>query len=446
MNALLVEESPTTRSQLQQVLESRGHRVIAVADAETAWLHCQDAAFEIIVLDWLLPGMDGLELCRRIRMLPWGDGTVILLVTQRNGPDDPQLALAAGVSDYLFTSDGQEALALRLAVAERQALDLTRRRQAEAALQRERDVTDAVLDTAGCLISVLACDGRIVRVNRVYEQVSGYTRDELVGTYPWDRMLPPEEEERIREFLTTLRPGQPIPEEENHLITKDGDRRLIVWSNTLLLGPDDTPLYIISAGVDITERARAERALRASETSLAQLAHYDWLTGLPNRTLFTTRLEAAVAQARITGASGALLFADLDGFKAVNDTCGHSIGDRLLRTIAERLGSCVRSTDTVARLAGDEFTVLLPMIESSADAAGVARKLIAAVAAPVLLGGYTVTVTVSIGIAVYPDDGHEPAVLLKHADSAMYAAKRTGKNRHAFYAAPFQVAPAQISS
>ena len=178
------------------------------------------------------------------------------------------------------------------------------------------------------------------------------------------------------------------------------------------------------AHINITERKRAE-------LQIARLAHYDRLTGLPNRALFEARLDEALAGVARGGAPLALLFLDLDGFKAVNDTHGHSIGDLLLQRVAERLARSVRAGDTAARLAGDEFTVLLPGIGNPGNAAAVARKIVAALEEPFSLDGRRVALSASVGIALSPDHGLQASHLLEQADAAMYAAKRQGKGRYA---------------
>ncbi len=175
---------------------------------------------------------------------------------------------------------------------------------------------------------------------------------------------------------------------------------------------------------------------------LHKLAFYDSLTGLPNRALFLDRLTQSLEQARRYQQKGALLFIDMDNFKRINDTLGHGIGDALLRTTAERLTRCLRGSDTVARpreggvaarLGGDEFTVLLPMVEMQADVTAVAHRISDHLSRTMDLGGHRVTVTPSIGIALYPDDGDNAEDLLKNADLAMYFAKRIGPNTFQFY-------------
>lgn len=160
------------------------------------------------------------------------------------------------------------------------------------------------------------------------------------------------------------------------------------------------------------------------------MAHYDPLTGLPNRKLFMDRLHVHLAQSERQELSLALLFLDLDKFKQVNDTLGHEAGDQLLQTVAARLQGCLRASDTVARLAGDEFTIILPGLKGSQprQASQVAEKILACLQKPISLAGQEASVTFSIGITLYPEDGRDAETLLKNADTAMYEAKRAGRN------------------
>jgi len=180
-----------------------------------------------------------------------------------------------------------------------------------------------------------------------------------------------------------------------------------------------------------TEAHRFEREL--DQQRLSYLARYDALTGLINRTLFSDRLEGAVARARRDGSVVALMFLDLDGFKDVNDRLGHAVGDALLRQVAERLVSCVRESDTVARLGGDEFTVVLEGGQRVEDAGRVATKILRTVAEPYRVGGEDIVITTSMGIAAFPLDGDTAEELLKGADIAMYSAKNAGRNTYEFY-------------
>ena len=172
--------------------------------------------------------------------------------------------------------------------------------------------------------------------------------------------------------------------------------------------------------------------LKRTNEQITHLAHHDNLTELPNRILFYDRLNQEIKKARRHKESVAVLFLDLDGFKTINDTLGHDSGDTLLREAAGRIVTCVRDSDTVARIGGDEFTVILSSIPTRESIVNVAKKIVEAIADPFMLNGKNCRITVSIGIALYPDNGETAEQLLKIADAAMYLAKNSGKNRYRF--------------
>lgn len=184
---------------------------------------------------------------------------------------------------------------------------------------------------------------------------------------------------------------------------------------------------------DVTERKQSEAKIR-------NLAFFDQLTGLPNRSSLKERLAQLLTLAERNRNRLALMVIDLDNFKAINDTLGHLTGDRLLADVAHRLGQCVRHSDLVARLGGDEFVIVLSEIDQPADAAHVAEKVVAAVSAPYRIDGQELHSSPSIGICLYPDDSTEADELLKKADVAMYQAKASGKANFQFFKEAFQLA------
>ena len=189
----------------------------------------------------------------------------------------------------------------------------------------------------------------------------------------------------------------------------------------------------------VTGRARAfarahsmTRELREREERMRHMAQHDPLTQLPNRALFSDRLQAALARARRDRNRAAVMFVDLDHFKPVNDACGHAVGDSLLIASAERMRECLRESDTLARIGGDEFVVLLPQIDDREDAQQVAERIRASIARPFQIGPHTINISASIGICIFPDHGDDEASLMKCADGAMYRAKDMGRDRLIF--------------
>ena len=208
-----------------------------------------------------------------------------------------------------------------------------------------------------------------------------------------------------------------------------GEPRQIELLASPLRGPDGEIVGIIQNAHDIT-------ALKEAEEQIRQLAYYDTLTGLPNRRLLLDRLGHALAQARRFGRSMAVMFLDLDRFKLINDAFGHSVGDELLKQVAQRLTGCVRAGDTVARPGGDEFVIVLTEVGHPLDAVRVAEKIIDTFSTPLPLDGLEIPMTTSIGIALYPANGSEDVEeLMIKADMAMYEAKEAGRNAYRFFQA-----------
>lgn len=270
-------------------------------------------------------------------------------------------------------------------------------------------LTNLLLDA----VFVVDQDDQIVFVSDACETLLGYRADELVGTAITD-YVHPDDLGTTRASIVRVMEGQPHNDFGNRYIHKDGTIVYILWSAR----------FSEEDGVRIGV-ARDVTALRQTEEKLRFLAHHDPLTGLTNRALFRDRLELAMRNAHRHQSSLALLFLDLNDFKRINDTHGHAMGDRVLCMIARRLEDCTRETDTVGRMGGDEFTVLLTDIQSVEAVSEKVEQIIAAVTAP--LGaefGNIKPPSCSIGVACYPADGEDADTLLSHADDNMYQLKR----------------------
>jgi diguanylate cyclase (GGDEF)-like protein/PAS domain S-box-containing protein len=218
---------------------------------------------------------------------------------------------------------------------------------------------------------------------------------------------------------------------EYRMVAADGR---IVWLQDFIkvIAENDQPVKLRGVMVDITEQKQAEERLH-------YLAHHDSLTDLPNRLLLLDRLSQALSRVRWHKRLVAVLFLDLDHFKRINDTLGHDVGDLLLKAVAQRLGSCIREGDTVARMGGDEFTVILTDVAQSEDVPKVAQKIIDAISQHFILAGHELFMTTSIGISLFPNDGENAQTLLKNADAAMYRAKEQGRNHYQHYSPAMNV-------
>ncbi|MBV8982718.1 MAG: EAL domain-containing protein [Acidimicrobiia bacterium] len=289
-------------------------------------------------------------------------------------------------------------------------------------LRRSEERFQSLARNAFEIITLVDAEGTILYDSAAIERVLGFHPEERVGQNGFD-FVHPDDQHRARDILERVleEPGVPAQLEVREM-RRDGEWRWIEIGVTNLL--DDPSVGAIVANQrDITER-------RAFQEQLTRQAYHDALTGLPNRAMFQNRLEVALARAARRQRKIAVLFVDLDRFKIINDSLGHEVGDDLLVTIAHRLRNAVRDEDTVGRLSGDEFTVLLEEVENDFEAAMVAQRIIDDVRQPVDLGGHQVFVGASVGIAVSQGGEDRAEDLLRDADLAMYRAKERGRSRY----------------
>ncbi len=294
--------------------------------------------------------------------------------------------------------------------------------QAESSLQLAASVFSHARE--GIMITDAA--GVIVEVNATFTEITGYTREEAVGQLP-PKLL--QSGMQGREFYANR---QKVLEETGHWSGEVWNRRKSgeVFAEMLTISAVHDAAGAVSNYValftDITP-------LKEHQRQLEHIAHFDALTSLPNRVLLADRLQQALTQSQRRGVSVAVVYLDLDGFKAVNDSHGHGFGDELLVALAYRMKGALRTGDTLARIGGDEFVAVLVDLESVGDAEPVLQRLLQAAADPLDVGSNTVQVSASIGVTVYPQDGVEVDLLLRHADQAMYVAKQAGKNRYHWF-------------
>ncbi|QFU03856.1 Phytochrome-like protein cph2 [Pseudoalteromonas sp. THAF3] len=276
-------------------------------------------------------------------------------------------------------------------------------------------------------IMITDAQGTILQVNPAFTRLTGYSAEEVLGKTP--RILSSgTHDHSFYQAMWQSLSQQGVWQGEICNRRKDGDT-YVEWL-TIIEIKDKQDSDLVYAGIftDITER-------KASERKITKLAYFDDLTGLPNRRLFKDRLSVALAHGQRQHQRLAIMFIDLDHFKGVNDSLGHSVGDELLKQVAKRLQRCVRSGDTLARLGGDEFTLLLNEVADIDEVIACAEKVLAQFKPSFSLAGQAITITTSIGIAIYPDDGESMETLLKHADVAMYRSKDLGRNSYQLFKA-----------
>lgn len=417
MKILLIEDHKPDAVLLRELLmeDTRGSFYLVHAQRlEEGVALLKHEHFDVVLLDLSLPDAFGHDTFWRLHQQ--APNLPIIVLT---GIDDEDLAIKlaqAGAQDYLVKSD------LNNGLLHRSIHYAIERKRVEEKLRLAATVFESTLE--GILITDAKTN--IINVNQALCSITGYNTEEFIGSTP--NLMKSERHSHVffRQLWDILnKTGQWRGEIWNR--RKNGET-FPAWVNISAV-PDSVTTntsHYVAVFTEITE-------LKLSEERLNYLAHHDPLTGLPNRLLFHDRLEQAVLQAQRSKHMIAVMFLDLDRFKAINDTLGHVIGDELLVAVAERLRHCARETDTVARLGGDEFAVIITRIIHEEDVEQVAQKIIQTLSSVYSVGGYEVFITASIGINLYPGIDNDRMKLLENADVAMYHAKQFGRNNYKFY-------------
>lgn len=383
----------------------------------------------IILTDLNLQDSEGLATFDRLfAVVP--DIPIMILASE----DEETLAIEAvqrGAQGYL--SKGYFGLALVP-----QALrNIIQRKAIEAALFVERERSRVILESIGEGVMSTDLDGNLTYVNAAAVRMTGWARTDALGRKFTDVAVIVDSASRncIADHLTTaVLENKEIRETGNLLLLHRYGAETAI---DLTVSPVRERNGTLSGAVVVLHDARESQA--ATLSKVTYLAEHDALTGLPNRLLLGMRLDHAVATAALRGSQLAVLFLDLDNFKNINDSLGHAIGDMLLQSVAQALTDCTRARDTIARQGGDEFIIVMPLEKSTEDAALAAEKILAHVSQPHDIDGHMLHVNASIGISAFPLDGLDAATLLKNADTAMFHAKKSGRNNYQFFNAEMNV-------
>ena len=427
---LIVDDQAVNVQLLDYLLSNTGYSAVSSTTdpRQVAGLH-REHCYDLIILDLHMPGMSGFDVMEALKPLEAGAYLPVLVVTA--DPEKKLAALDAGARDFVSKPfDPLEVLTrirnllevrlLHNAARQHNVLLELRVRQRTAELQRFRSAMDATADAIFLIdgASMALCD-----VNDGACRMLGYSRAELLALEP-ARLLPPAPP------LDETGPARPPAliecELERHEEAPVPVELYWQWQQL------EQGRVLIAVARDISER-------RLAQERLAHLAHYDSLTGLPNRSLFYQTLNQAIELAREKAWRIVVLFIALDRFKNVNDSLGAALGDELLRQFSNRLVQCVRLRDTVGRMGNDEFALILTMPRDQQDAVNVANQVREALRAPFDLQGHAAALTASIGIAMYPDDATEPDSLIKYANTAMARAKAAGRDGYRFFTAGMNV-------
>ena len=418
---LYLEDDPVIALLIKSKLKKNGYSIDIADNGETGLKLLTERDYDLVIVDHQMPIKNGLEVLEAMQQ--FAAPPAIML----SAADSLQVAVKAiklGAVDFLPKDDSGDYLELLQHTIDK-ALEHQLLRKAQRKAKEQERLAASVFKHTFEGIVITDDQANILQINEAFTRTTGYSVEDCIG--------------RKTSILSSGYHDAAFYQRMWAMLKEHGEWRGEVWNRrkngeiypewlsiNAVYDEQGQITHFIATLTDITDR-------KQSEERLLYLAHYDVLTNLPNRELFTDRLEHALANAYRLGMQVALLFIDLDRFKQVNDTLGHSAGDELLRQVSQRLKNNIRENDTAARLSGDEFTVVLEQVRQIHDVETVARKLLTELCATYAIKGREVTIGASIGIALYPDDADDAEKLIRFADQAMYNVKGNGRNSYAFY-------------
>ena len=431
---LVVDDDTAARRLTRATLTRAGFDVVEASDGQKALEAVQLTMPDLVLLDVSMPVMDGFTACAKLRELAGGARVPVVMMTGLDDVESIERAFEVGATDFLTKPINWPILSHRVRYMLRASSaidDLKQNQHRLSNAQRIGEMGDWEWDVA---------HDRIIPSKQAWRIFGHDIEQGVMRREGFFESIHPEDLERVRSaFEHAIANGDNFAIE--HRIHQAGGlvRQVRQQVEVIKRADSGQALHLVGAVHDITQRMQAEDQIR-------RLAYYDTLTGLPNRLLITEQLEKALAHAERHSQQVAIMFVDLDHFKRVNDTLGHGAGDELLRIVSARLSNSIRLLDSVsrrgendenensiARLGGDEFIVMLSDMKRVADAAGVARRLVAALNEPVTIMGTELYVSGSVGVSIYPHDGLDVDTLLMNADTAMYRAKKAGRGCVQFY-------------
>lgn len=440
---LIVDDNPSNLVALKRLLAKIDAEVISADNGNQALLLTLDHDFALILLDVQMPGLDGYEVANLLSGGEHTCGIPIIFVTAAYKDDQHQMmGYASGAVDYLEKPINESVLQAKVRVflelrkkeellrvlsmlekANRNlSIEIERRCQSEEASQQ---LANTVFAEASEGIMVADANGKVVAINAAFSRMTDFALTDVIGNTCSLLNAGCLDRAPIKTMWSQL---QQTGRWQGEVWSrrKHGEAFLSWYSVSTIRNQDRSIANFVFFITDITKRKRDEEALWRQ-------ANFDSLTGLPNRSLFIERLSRAIADVKRDGETVALMFIDIDRFKRVNDSMGHGVGDLLLQEIAVRLSECLRGNDTVSRISGDEFSVLLKGLKDATDAVIVANGIVNAISRPFYINGNEVSVGASIGISLFPQDAGDASSLLRNADMAMYSAKEAGRNTFMFF-------------
>ena len=444
---LLIDDDSSVRMSFTGYLEDSGYQVISAESGRKGLQLFSVHEPDLVLTDLRMQDVGGMEVLAQIRQI--SPEKPVIVVSGLGTLADSIEALRLGAWDYLIkpvrdmrvlVHSIERALErakllhenrryhehLEELVSERTMELEQRTKEARETSDKLRIFSMAVEQSASSVV-ITDTNGLIEYVNQRFTDFTGYQSSEVVGRTPRIMKSDKNPPTIYSELWETISSGQ-VWRGEMMNRKKSGDHYWEYMTITPIVTEERGITHYLAVQEDITHRKEYEQ-------KLFHQANHDSLTGLPNRMLAMDRLQQSIAQACRDKTKGALLYIDLDGFKMINDNFGHEIGDQVLVLVSQRLKNSLRETDTVARIGGDEYLVILQGLGNKQQCGALAGKIVRDFHEPFDIAGREFYSTVSIGIAFFPDDGTDPNALLKNADSAMYISKKSGCNRYSFFSA-----------
>lgn len=433
---LVCDDDAKVLESVRKLLLSRGFEAVAVPSGTAALEELARNAYDLLLLDLNMPDCDGYFVLDRIRAAQYD--TAVVIVSGESSIDGAVDCLRRGAQDYLRKPYLPEDLFGRVETAWRERRLMRQHRLMQQQMRESERLHRFFVDNAPDFIYLVDTEGRFVYVNESVERLIGYTREGLAGQH-YSLLVHPEDQVQAALVFASAeaaaREGRHGEVRLLHRNGNEGSRTFEFSSQRVSLGlSGGAPHGVYGVARDISERKRAEEIIRFQSS-------HDLLTRLPNRALFKDRIGVALAQAQRSGQPLAVVYLDLDRFKLVNDTLGHMVGDELLQSVSQRMKNLLRESDTLARVGGDEFLLLLPSLASEDSATLVANKLIRELERPFHVAQHQLYVTASAGIAMAPRDGANADTLIRKADAAMYAAKAGGRHGYRHFSPEMELEP-----
>lgn len=429
---LIIDDDLSMRLAMQASMVKAGFEVVMAENGKEGIELCRRREPNLVLLDVVMPGMDGFATCLSIRNLPCGEFTQILMVTGLDDVESTERAFKAGADGFISKPINWVMLGHRGRYMLRAGKAFQELSKSRFRLEKTQQMAQLGNWELNLQTGEFSCSKQARRLLGIDDNASDLSFDQFIATVS---AIERDEVKKLIEMAIAERRSFRVSYQVAQL---NGSQRHMLNQGEVLYDDQQVAMIMLGAVQDITMQKLAEEEIK-------RLAFYDGLTGLSNRLFFMNQLEQEIVYARRKSSIFALLYLDLDQFKRVNDTFGHNVGDHLLKKIAVALQHCIRASDIasrfsgndlekhIARLGGDEFTIILTGVSKVEHVATVARRIVNELPKPYTIEGHEIAITTSVGISMYPADGKDANILLKHADTAMYQAKKSGRNNYQFF-------------